>query len=572
MAVTTESPQQSSQQNDKADDLAASAAEGMLGPNPFVGLRPCDIVATAQKIGAQALRQPGLVMEQEAALARELFGLFSGNAESTPPKGDKRFTDAAWQSNSLYRMTLQGYLAWQRALSGFVERSGLDPDNKERARFVMSLITDAASPTNTLLGNPAALKKVIDTGGASLLDGANNIMMDLLKNHGMPAQVNKTAFEVGKNLGTSKGAVVFRNEVLELIQYAPTTQQVYSRPQLIVPPQINKFYIFDLSEGKSIVDYLVKNELQVFVVSWRNPTAAQSHWDLDTYVSALVEAITAVREITGCDDVNLHGACSGAMTISALLGHLASRGDQTVNATTLMVAVLDNTADSQLGLFATPEAIAAAKQHSISRGVLAGEEMGRVFAWMRPNDLVWNYWVNNYLLGNAPPAFDVLYWNNDTTRLPAKMHGQLLDIFTQNLFSRPGALTVLGTPIDLSQVTCDKYVVAGITDHITPWKGVYNTATTFGGDTRFVLSSSGHIQSLINPPGNPKAKYYLNSKLPANAEAWLDGAKVETDSWWGNWRDWLVARSGEKRAAPAAIGSKRHPAGAKAPGTYVSEA
>jgi polyhydroxyalkanoate synthase len=584
MAVTTESPQQSAKQGaqqgtqpgtqpgERADDLAASAAEGMLGPNPFVGLRPCDIVATAQKIGAQALRQPGLVMEQEAALARELLALFSGNAEATPPKGDKRFTDAAWQNNSLYRMTLQGYLAWQRALSGFVERSGLDADNKERARFVMSLLTDAASPTNTLLGNPAALKKVIDTGGASLLNGANNIVMDLLKNHGMPAQVNKTAFEVGKNLGTSKGAVVFRNEVLELIQYAPTTQQVYSRPQLIVPPQINKFYIFDLSEGKSIVDYLVKNELQVFVVSWRNPTAAQSHWDLDTYVTALVEAIEAVREITGCDDVNLHGACSGAMTISALLGHLASKGDKTVNATTLMVAVLDNTADSQLGLFATPEAIAAAKQHSISRGVLAGEEMGRVFAWMRPNDLVWNYWVNNYLLGNAPPAFDVLYWNNDTTRLPAKMHGQLLDIFTQNLFSKPGALTVLGTPIDLSQVTCDKYVVAGVTDHITPWKGVYNTATTFGGNTRFVLSSSGHIQSLINPPGNPKAKYYLNPKLPASADAWLDSAKAEADSWWGNWRDWLAARSGEKRAAPAALGSKRHPAGVKAPGTYVSEA
>ncbi|HXZ10412.1 MAG TPA: alpha/beta fold hydrolase [Paraburkholderia sp.] len=568
MAVTTESPRQSV----KADDLAASAAEGMLGPNPFVGLRPCDIVATAQKIGAEAWRQPGLVVEQEMALVRELFALFSGNAESAPPKGDKRFTDPAWQNNSLYRLTLQGYLAWRNALEGFVDRSGLDPTNKERARFVMSLLTDAVSPTNTLLGNPAALKKVIDTGGASLLTGCGNIMTDLLRNQGMPAQVNKTAFEVGKNLGTSAGAVVFSNEVLELIHYAPATQEVYSRPQLIVPPQINKFYVFDLSEGKSIVDYLLKNELQVFVVSWRNPTAAQSHWDLDTYVAALVEAITAVREITGSDDVNLHGACSGAMTISALLGHLASKGDRTVNATTLMVAVLDNTADSQLGLFATPEAIAAAKQHSISRGVLAGEEMGRVFAWMRPNDLVWNYWVNNYLLGNAPPAFDVLYWNNDATRLPAKLHGQLLDIFTQNLFSKPGALTIQGTPVDLSQVTCDKYVVAGMTDHITPWKGVYNTATAFGGDTRFVLSSSGHIQSLINPPGNPKAKYYLNPELPATADAWLTGAQAHADSWWGNWRDWLVARSGEKRAAPAAPGSEQHPAGVNAPGTYVLEA
>ncbi|QGZ57482.1 alpha/beta fold hydrolase [Paraburkholderia acidiphila] len=565
MAVTHEMPQQS--ENAKA--LAVSVEQALPGPNPFVGLRPCDIFAAVQQIGAQALRQPALVMEQEMALAREMFSIVSGSSRTASPQGDKRFADTAWQDNPMYRMTLQGYLAWRDSLAGFVERSGLDANSRERAKFVVSLITDAASPTNTLLGNPAALKKVVDSGGMSLLDGFNNAVTDMLKNQGMPAQVNKTAFEVGKNLGTSKGSVVFRNELLELIQYSPTTQQVYSRPQLIVPPQINKFYIFDLSEGKSIVNYLLENELQVFVVSWRNPTAAQSHWDLDTYVSALIEAITAVREITGSEDINLHGACSGAMTISALLGHLAARGEKTVNATTLMVAVLDNTADSQLGLFATPEAVAAAKQHSISRGVLAGEEMGRVFAWMRPNDLVWNYWVNNYLLGNAPPAFDILYWNNDTTRLPAKFHGELLDIFTGNLFSKPGALTVLGTPIDLCQVNCDKYVVAGMTDHITPWKGVYNTARRFGGETRFVLSSSGHIQSLINPPGNPKAKYFLNPSLPANSDAWLDNAQAEKDSWWNNWRDWLVARSGEKRAAPAANGSKKHPAKASAPGAYV---
>ncbi|MFD1554852.1 alpha/beta fold hydrolase [Paraburkholderia silviterrae] len=568
MAVVTENPRQS----ESANAFAASVAQALPGPNPFVGLRPCDVLATVQQIGAQAMRQPALVMEQEMTLARDMLGIVTGQAQSAPPQGDKRFADTAWQQNPIYSMTMRGYLAWRDSIAGFVERSGLDANTKERAKFVASLITDAASPTNTLLGNPAAIKKVVDSGGMSLLDGLNNAVNDLLKNQGMPAQVNKTAFEVGKNLGTSKGVVVFRNELLELIQYSPATTEVYSRPQLIVPPQINKFYVFDLAEGKSIVDYLVKNELQTFVVSWRNPTSAHSHWDLDTYVSALIEAIEAVREITGSEDVNVHGACSGAMTISALLGHLASRGDKTVNATTLMVAVLDNSADSQLGLFATPEAVAAAKQHSIARGVLAGEEMGRIFAWMRPNDLVWNYWVNNYLMGNAPPAFDVLYWNNDTTRLPAKFHGQLLDIFTENLFSRPGALTVLGTPVDLSQVTCDKYVVAGITDHITPWKGVYGTARQFGGNTRFVLSSSGHIQSLINPPGNPKAKYFLNPALPADADAWLSAAQTEKDSWWANWRDWLVERSGARRAAPAAPGSERHPALAAAPGTYVLEA
>jgi polyhydroxyalkanoate synthase subunit PhaC len=554
------------------NDLAASAAEGMLGPNPFVGLRSSDILATAQQIGAQALRQPTLLMEQEAALARDLMAVLGGSVDSTPPQGDKRFTDPAWQSNSLYRMALQSYVAWRNALTGFVERSALDAKSKERAQFVLSLFTDALSPTNTLLGNPAALKKVIDSGGASLLGGMRNLVTDMLENQGMPAQVDRTAFKVGENLATSPGAVVFRNDVLELIQYAPATEHVYARPQLIVPPQINKFYIFDLSEGRSIVDYLVKSEFQTFVVSWRNPTAAQRHWDLDTYVAALLEAIAAVRDVTGSDDVNLHGACSGAMTIAALLGHLASRADKSVNAATLMVAVLDNTADSQLGLFATPEAIAAAKQNSASKGVLAGEEMGRVFAWMRPNDLIWNYWVNNYLLGKSPPVFDILYWNNDATRLPAAMHGQLLDIFTGNLFSKPRALTVLGTPIDLSEVTCDKYVVAGMTDHITPWKGVYNTARTFGGDTRFVLSSSGHIQSLINPPGNPKAKFFLNADLTTNADAWLANARAEKDTWWVDWRTWLADHSGERKPAPAKLGNKRHPAGVKAPGTYVMQA
>ncbi len=339
-----------------------------------------------------------------------------------------------------------------------------------------------------------------------------------------------------------------------------------------MPPQINKFYVFDLSKGKSIVDFMLKNEFQVFVVSWRNPTVEHRDWDMDTYVSALIEAIRAVREITGSDDVNLHGACSGAMTMSALMGHLEARGERLVNAATLMVAVLDSTADSQIGLFATPESIAAAKQNSILKGVLGGDELGRVFAWMRPNDLVWNYWVNNYLLGNMPPVFDILYWNNDTTRLPGKFHGQLLDIFAGNLFAKPGALNVLGTPVDLSAVKCDKYVVAGITDHITPWKGVYNTARMFGGKTRFVLSSSGHIQSLINPPGNPKAKFYLNPELPADADAWLAGATTESDSWWDNWRQWLAERSGERCAAPASVGSDRYPALADAPGTYVTGA
>jgi len=364
---------------------------------------------------------------------------------------------------------------------------------------------------------------------------------------------------------------VFRNPVLELIQYAPATETVHARPQLLVPPQVNKFYLFDLAPGKSIIEFLVKSGFQAFTVSWRNPTPAQRDWGMDIYVEALLEAIAAVRNITGADDVNLHGACSGAMTMAALLGHLAAKKEHLVNAATLMVAVLDSKADSQLGTFNTPQTVAMAKKKSDSCGVLEGKEMGRVFAWMRPNDLVWNYWVNNYLMGNPPPVFDILYWNSDSTRLPAKFHGELLDIFTDNLLVKPGAMNVLGTPIDLSTVDCDKYLVAGMTDHITPWKGVFNTSKSFGGDNTFVVSSSGHIQSLVNPPGNPKSKFLVNPEAVDSADQWLAGARAKSDTWWLHWREWLAARSGEQRAAPTALGNDRFRPSESAPGTYVRE-
>ena len=554
-----------------SDDVTAKAAEEILGPNPFVGLRPRDVLATAGTIGKQAVKQPLLLLEQEGALARDLIAILSGNAAFQPSSGDRRFTDATWKDNPFYRMFLQGYLAWGNAMNGFIDRSALDGASKERARFVAGLLTDAMAPTNTLLGNPGALKRVLDSGGVSLFEGVRNLLGDLVSNRGMPAQVDKSAFELGRNLALTPGAVVFKNAVLELIQYSPATAEVHGRPQMIVPPQINKYYIFDLAPGKSIIEYLVKSGFQVFAVSWRNPSPAQRDWDMDSYVAALLEAMAAVRDITGSEDVNLHGACSGAMTIMALLGYLAATGSSQVHAVSLMVAVLDASADSLLGLFATPETIAAAKLNSQRKGVLEGEEMGRVFAWMRPNDLVWNYWVNNYLLGNPPPAFDILYWNNDTTRLPAAFHAQLLDIFAEKLFRKPGAVKILGAPIDLAQVSCDKYVVAGLTDHITPWKAVYSGSRLTGGKTDFVLSSSGHIQSLVNPPGNPKAKFFRSPDLPESPEAWLAAASEVKGSWWEDWQQWIAARSGEMQAAPATLGSERHQPGTKAPGSYVRE-
>ena len=555
---------------DASQPLVDSATEGMLGPNPFIGFRPQDIAAAFEELAQQALRHPGAVLEQEVALLREVMAIASGRSKLSAAPGDKRFTDPAWQENPLYRMCLQSYLAWTKSVAQFVEESGLDRRTKERVRFAASLVTDAMAPTNTLLGNPAALRRILDSRGASLLTGLQNMAADMATNGWMPSQVDKSAFKVGANLALSKGAVVLTTPVLELVQYSPANDAVHARPHLIVPPQINKFYFFDLAPGRSIVEHLTRSQFQVFAISWRNPTAAQRDWGMETYVAAIREAIEAIRDITGSPDVIVHAACSGAMTATILAGVLAARREPLIRAMTLMVAVLGGSPDTQLGLFSTPEVIAAAKLETTRRGVLEGGEMGRVFAWMRPNDLIWSYWTNNYLMGNPPPAFDILYWNNDTTRLPAKFHGTLVDIFANDRLLHPGQFKVHGIPIDVSQIDCDKFIVAGLTDHITPWRDGYRMARALGGRNEFVLSSSGHIQTLINPTGSAKGKFFVNPTLAPTPDDWLSQARPVPGSWWEHWRSWLAERSGEIRAAPERLGNDRYAPGADAPGTYVS--
>jgi polyhydroxyalkanoate synthase len=543
----------------------------ILGPNPLVGLSPADILETMQRIVGGVLRSPRSALNREVEFVSALLSILAGSAEIEAQKGDKRFADPIWSKNPFYRMSMQTYLAWSRTMEGFARDIGPDRAAQRRAQFVMSLLTEASAPTNTLAGNPAALKAALESGGQSLANGLCNLLNDLATNGGMPAQVDKSKFKVGGNLVLSPGAVVWRDEVLELIQYTPQTTEVYARPHLIVPPQINKFYVFDLAPGKSIVEHLVKHGFQTFVVSWRNPRAEQRAWNMATYVSSLLGAIEAMRAITGSTDVNLHAACSGAITISALLGYLAAKKQKLVHAASMMVAVLAPENESLLSAFASKETIAAARMASAAKGVLEGEEMSRIFAWMRPNDLVWNYWVNNYLLGNPPPAFDVLYWNSDTTRLPAGFHSDLLDVFGDESLRKPRALSILGESIDLSAVDVDKFFVAGVTDHITPWKGVFQSTGLFGGSTEFVLSSSGHIQSLINPPGNPRAKYYLGDKPTGSPDAWLASAREHSGSWWGYWAGWLADRSGVKKPAPPTLGNKLYAPILPAPGAYVLE-
>ncbi|MPY92649.1 MAG: alpha/beta fold hydrolase [Acidimicrobiia bacterium] len=517
---------------------------------------------------SQLVSLPLHLLERGSSLAGQLVDVAAGTSGIDPAR-DRRFSHAAWAANPLYRRTAQAYLAWAEKAYGLVDDLGLDTADHLRARFGAALAVEAAAPTNVFAGNPEAIEATLRTGGQSLIDGYHNFLGDAQRNGGMPSMVDTTPFTVGETVAVTPGAVVFRNDVLELIQYRPTTPEVFERPLFFVPPQINKYYVLDLAPGRSLVEHALARGQQVFMVSWRNPSPAEGHWDLATYVTALSEATDAALAVTDSADLNLCGTCAGGITSAALLGHLSAAGDERVNAVTFLVTVLDWSVPSTVGAMATGPGAAAAMAAAQRRGILAGEDLSRLFAWLRPNDLVWNYWVNNYLLGRAPAAFDVLAWNVDSTNLPAGLHADFMAISEGNLMSQAGGLELLGTKVDLGAVTCDAYVVGGATDHITPWKACYETARLLGGDSRFVLGSQGHVQVLVCPPDNPKARFSSNDELPADPDAWLAGATEQVGSWWEDWADWLAPRAGSLVPAPEGLGGKDPPALEAAPGPYV---
>ncbi len=545
------------------------AATFMNAQSAIAGLRGRDLVSTLRTVGRHSLLHPVSTARHALALGGQLGRVLMGDTLHQPNPRDTRFSDPAWSLNPFYRRGLQAYLSWQKEVKHWIDESGLPDDERARAHFVFSLLNDAMSPTNSLL-NPLALKEIFNSGGRSLIKGLGHLLDDLRHNDGLPRQVTREAFDVGKSVAATPGSVVFRNELLELIQYRPMSEKQYAKPLLIVPPQINKYYIFDLSPTNSFVQYALKNGLQVFTISWRNPDARHREWGLSTYVEALEEALNVCRSITGARDVNLIGACAGGLTMAALQGVLqAKRQLRRVSSATYLVSLLDSQIDSPAALFMDEQALEAAKRRSYQHGVLDGRDMARVFAWMRPNDLIWNYFVNNYLLGKTPPPFDILYWNNDTTRLPAALHGDLLDFFKHNPLAHEGGLEVCGTAIDLSKVNVDSFSVAGINDHITPWDAVYRSTLLLGGERRFVLSNSGHVQSILNPPGNPKANYVENTRLSSDPRAWYYDAKNVEGSWWPEWLAWIQARSGTQRETQMALGSATYPTLDAAPGTYV---
>lgn len=552
--------------------LAEDAANNTLAINPMTGFRAQDLGEAFRTLVGAVTKQPVKAAWHWGTYALEVTKVLAGKSKVEVDPKDKRFADPAWKSSKLHKGLLQSHTAMSGELKRFIDGSDLSARDKARAHLVASIYVDTVAPSNSLI-NPMALKRATETRGKSLIKGVKNLVHDLRHNGGLPSSVDKSKFEIGRNLCLSPGKVVFKNEVLELIQYEPKTGKVFQRPLVICPPQVNKFYALDLSPEKSLVKFATEHGVQIFAVSWRNPDAEHSDWDMSTYVKALDEAVDAAREITGSPDVSLWGACSGGMTAASYVGWLAATGQKKVLNVISPVCTLDpeNAMDTSMGLFMTPESVKAIKASVKRKGYVDGADMAKVFAWLRPNDLIWNYWVNNYLLGADPPAFDVLYWNADTTRLPAAFHANILDIMQESPFVNHGKLKVLGEPIDMRKVDVDAYIVAGITDHITPWKACYPTARIYGERSVFTLANAGHLQSLLNPPGSAKSFFMSDLASDAKPDDWLAKAQRNEGSWWPHWMAWMHQRSGPEVPAAAKLGSRTHKPGVAAPGEYVHQ-
>jgi len=508
-------------------------------------------------------------------LSAELMRIALGRSELCPEVGDWRFKDPTWSENPFYKRLAQVYLANGRAVDTVldeVERSS-DPHRSAQVRFVMDIVASAAAPTNTLVGNPGALKRTFETGGSNLARGVEHFVSDLRHNGGMPSTAMPGVLKVGEDLALTPGQVVDKDDCAELIQYQPMTEEVYERPVIVVPPPIGRYYFLDLRPGRSFVEYAVSRGLQTFLVSWRNPSKEQSDWDIDTYARRILDVVDAVCEVTGAENVNIIGFCAGGILQTAVLNKLASLGDDRIHSASYAVTLLDFGQSAPIGAFSSARLLSLTRWKAGRAGVTSARAMGNAFSWMRPNDLVWNYWVNNYLMGEQPPVFDILSWNADGTNLPAKLHQQFLDIFEHNPLPKPGAFQALGVPIDLGTIKVPAYVVGAINDHLTPWKSTYRTTQFLSGDCTFALSNAGHIASLVNPPGNPKASYYTGPlDKDQSVTDWLEGAEKQTGSWWEHWGDWVTDKSGEQIDTPTGLGGGRFPAQGDAPGTYVRQA
>lgn len=556
--------------NDRSNpvDALRKTADNLTASGPLAMADPAQLVTSAAKVMGKGVLDPK-VRKDAQRRAIELVKIAAGRSDVSANPKDRRFSDPAWEKNPMFRRLMQTYLVGDEFVKGLPQQVDVDEADMERAAFVAAVVSDSMAPTNNLLTNPAALKRAFETSGGSLFDGFQNLVNDLRKNGGMPSQVDTEPFEVGKTLAVTPGSVVYRTEVLELIQYQPATPKVRTLPMVLIPPQVNRFYAFDLSKGRSMMEFALQQGQQVFMISWRNPGPEHADWNLDRYVAEAIDGMRTAAAIAGTKQVNVTAACAGGITASAIVGYLAATDDDLVNAVALLVTVLDSEVTTTMSALSTDKVVETVSKRVRRSGVTNGSDMAKVFAWLRPSDLIWNYWINNYLMGRKPPAFDVLAWNADSTNLPAELQIDFMRILQENAFAEPGTWKVMGEPLDLSNVTTDLLVVGAITDHITPWNAVYRTPHLYGGKGEFLLSRSGHVQALVNPPDNPKAVYMTNEELGDSAEEWLAGATEHKGSWWGYWTDWLGRRSGKMKAAPKKLGSTDHEPLEDAPGSYV---
>jgi poly[(R)-3-hydroxyalkanoate] polymerase subunit PhaC len=519
-----------------------------------------------------AVLQTGYLQQQVALwgamLARE-SGKPAGPVAATD-KGDRRFAGREWRDSPYYDYLRQVYLLNSRFLNDVVETAELDAQAKRRLRFYTRQLIDAMSPANFAATNPEAVRLALDTSGESLHAGIRHLIDDV--EQGRVSLTDESAFEVGRNLAVTPGEVVFENELLQLIQYAPTTAKVRTLPLLLVPPCINKFYILDLQPENSFVRYAVEQGNTVFMVSWRNITEDSLGgltWD-DYIADGVLKPIEVVRAISKSEKINALGFCVGGTLLAAALAVLRARSEERVASVTLLATMLDFTYPGDIGVF-VDEASMASREAAIGKGgILPGKELAFVFSALRANDLVWSYVINNYLKGKTPDAFDILYWNADSTNLPGPMYcWYVRNMYLENKLREPGKLTMCGVPVDLGSIRLPTYILATREDHIVPWKTAYLSTRHLKGDTRFVLGASGHVAGVINPPSKSRRSYWTSDRLSASAEEWLAGAAEVPGSWWSNWNAWLVGFSGGERAARKNLGNAKFKAIEPAPGRYV---
>ncbi len=538
----------------------AGFAMAMRGVLARAVLRPDAVAAATLRYGT-SLAQIG-----PAAMARWLG---AGTDPPVPVNGkDRRFGDQAWEDNPAFFALRQAYLAACRYGEDLLAAGQGDPVADGKAKMAGGLIADALAPTNFLPTNPAALKRAFDTGGASIAAGLRNFADDLLTNNGRPRQVDASGFTVGGNLAVTPGQVVYRNDLMELIQYAPQTKRVHAVPLLASPPWINKYYIMDLAPGRSLLEWAVQHERTVFAISYRNPDASMRGVTLEDYFnSGPLAALDVIGDITGADKTDVVGLCLGGALAAMLAAWMAETGDSRLGSLTLLNTLLDYRQPGVLGAFTDEETVARLERQMAQTGVLDGAQMAGTFDLLRANDLIFSYVVSNWLLGQSPPAFDILAWNGDSTRLPAAMHSfYLRALYLRNELAE-GKLTLAGQRLALSDVKNDAYVVGAVNDHIVPWEGSYQATRLLGGEVRYVLSSGGHIAGVVNPPG-PKAHFFSAGEHPADPARWKAATQTASRSWWEDWADWSGERAGPKTAPPP-MGSKRHPPSGDAPGEYV---